>query len=61
MDANVALLCEYPCFVKLRLTSLLMESEELRITGEWRKAAKVVFVSGIITNLMKASAEVLPG
>jgi len=38
-----------------------MGSEELGITAEWRKAAKVIFVSGIITNITKASAEVLPG
>ena len=60
MDANVAL-CEYLCCVKVRVTSLLMESEELGITGEWRKAAKVIFVSGIVTNLTEASAAVLSG
>lgn len=60
MDANVAF-CEYPYFVKVCLTSLRMESEELGVTGEWRKAAKVIFVSGIVTNLMEAPTEVLPG
>lgn len=60
MDADVAL-CEYPCFVKVHLTSLLKESEEVGITREWKKAAKVLlfffFFSGVITNLTETSAE----
>lgn len=54
MDANGAL-CEFPFFVKIHLT-LLVGNEELGTTGEWRKAAKVIFVTGIITNITEASA-----
>lgn len=47
MDGNVALR-EHFCFAKVCLTSLLIENEELGLTGEWRKTPKVTFVSGII-------------
>lgn len=47
VDGNVAL-CEHFCFVKVCLTSLLTEGEEFGLTGEWRKTAKVTFVSGIV-------------
>lgn len=61
VDGNVAL-CEHFCFVKVCLTSLLTEGEEFGLTGEWRKTAKVTFVSGIVKKkLTESSAEVLPG